>query len=570
MTPPGAGNDSCAGVDAFVALRGPATAAFAQANSAIFGVVVTAFLAGLAWWMAKAKTVLVFGGRDTAFPIMFTLGVVLQAISIALYKSTLYSTTNKPGCQLMGFWWVEGMALMLSAAVVRLTRDLSRAWFSKGAATYKKDLLGAMMGGAGGDDAASVSASSATSGARARFTQTCCTAPRQTLALMWLVAWRPPSAARNEETTALLAFSNTKTFVWILSLLTVVVSGTFVVFFYLSADAYRGVDASGKGCRGCVVSWELIIILAAQAALFGFIMRRLAVSLHSFADAFGVRREIRLATLVSAPWCVASVVLMATDPGDAFYAYSFAWEWFWLLGIFLAWVVGVPWQVYKATAQARSAAVAVTVAASDARDSSRAKQQPQQQQQQQPDPELAKRATTTTSVRDLTRGVALKDALDDAMVLEAFTAFAEEVHIVEAVRFISAVKVWKLNFFDKSESWRVAKAKTIAGLFIYQTGVLQVNISAKQRERIEATLKSAKTVEFTLFDAALADVLGSTEQDSWPRFIKRVKERGGLGPYLASVHGGSVTDMSTTPGSAAATAATTPSATPTLAVRVPS
>ena len=132
---------------------------------------------------------------------------------------------------------------------------------------------------------------------------------------------------------------------------------------------------------------------------------------------------------------------------------------------------------------------------------------------------------TNTNTNAEVDNVDFEEALGDAAVMDAFAAFANEVHVGEAVRFIVDAKRWAALYWDRSPSWRLAKAKTLAGMYISTTAEHQVNVSEAVRDEIEATLASGN-VNPRVFHAAVTDLIRNTAQDSWPRFLKRQRERG--------------------------------------------
>ena len=686
-TPRGNANDSCAGVNAHRAARGEAPHAFRVANAAVFAFVVGTACVALAWWLRQRDEMQAKHARAWDTATALTAGLAMQAVSLCLFSAV--DAAAVPCAELM-LWWVLGTALMASACVVRLARDVSRAWYSRMAATYRADALTApvamptalssavrrsfetatsdaassatapqaatthvlsdvlmndaiVMDAAAAVRTSSSSLSPATSpttspspSPRSSFASSpvCPVAkwssPRKTMAVLVMLLRGGDvndnvvgKNTRNEDLAmALLAFAHRRAFVVVLHVTALFMAFTSAGVVYAAVDAFHGRDAFGNRCVGCAMSAELVGVVVVYVAVVGVAMlvllKRLvdvdrvpsddglavdengpddhAVDVEAEAnvvDKAVTSRQLRLtavsvnhdvametkrAIAVSLPLCAASVVLMATDPGRVEHRYVFAWEWLWLGGAYAAWVVAVPWQLWRASSCSASSLRACfatmgggccscsgcfVVEIEDNGDT------PSPSPSPSPTTNQRKRfrvvLTRPRQQRPSKRLLDFRAALTDENVMSSFMSFAERVHIVEALRFITVVTQWKAMFFDKPVSWRVAKARTIAGLFISTTAVMQVNISSTLRERIEARLSEASSVSVELFDEALDDILTITEQDAWPRFVKWMHANGRGEAVLVDNYAPAAVAAA----AAAAAATTTTTTTTTLTTQLP-
>jgi len=134
---------------------------------------------------------------------------------------------------------------------------------------------------------------------------------------------------------------------------------------------------------------------------------------------------------------------------------------------------------------------------------------------------LKERYERAHAVRHLDR-VPLEQALISDETFQAFLEFSERFFVVESVRFIRSVTMWKQGFSDarKSSAFRRARAKAIARAHVYHNAALEINISDAVREAIIAELSVGDSVPPDLFDAAMREVVSMLRFTIWLDFLR--------------------------------------------------
>lgn len=123
----------------------------------------------------------------------------------------------------------------------------------------------------------------------------------------------------------------------------------------------------------------------------------------------------------------------------------------------------------------------------------------------------------------------LHEAMQDVNFQRALTAFCQTNFTEEYVNFWLAVEQFRQNRDPRS---RQAAARSISAEFISYTGKSVVNIQHTVRRRIEEIINSGLPAPVNVFDSALDEVKVLLEEESWPKFLARLRK----------LHGGSTED----------------------------
>lgn len=124
----------------------------------------------------------------------------------------------------------------------------------------------------------------------------------------------------------------------------------------------------------------------------------------------------------------------------------------------------------------------------------------------------------------------VEKAMEDVKIRNEFEVFAKGCYNVENVRFLIAAKHFKSEFYAHDENWRWHKAKAILETFIRRDSLLEINISERDRVKIESVFylikgtaqgeKPARSkIAFDLFDTAIKEIAvilnGGAFHDFW-------------------------------------------------------
>jgi hypothetical protein len=103
----------------------------------------------------------------------------------------------------------------------------------------------------------------------------------------------------------------------------------------------------------------------------------------------------------------------------------------------------------------------------------------------------------------------------------ALAEFCKTIFTEENVNFCIAVGQFRATRDARAKQ---ALCRQIASEFISYSGKSVVNISSGARKRIDDILQGGVPLPAQLFDAALDEVLGLIETDSWPKFVSKMSE----------------------------------------------
>ena len=142
-------------------------------------------------------------------------------------------------------------------------------------------------------------------------------------------------------------------------------------------------------------------------------------------------------------------------------------EWILLLGLVMVWCVVIAKPLLDARREARD------VARVDAANAA---------------------AASTSTARDvhalLTREVMLQACLDQD---PEWLTYCERRFLFESVRVIQDVCTWKRYFYDKTESWRKAKALGIYKSYVSEHALLECNVDAGVRDAVERRIRALQS-----------------------------------------------------------------------------
>jgi len=138
-------------------------------------------------------------------------------------------------------------------------------------------------------------------------------------------------------------------------------------------------------------------------------------------------------------------------------------------------------------------------------------------------------ATAAASSEDgpfasLTREAMLQACLEPCA---DWLSYCEKRLLMDSVRCVVDVCTWKRFFYDKTESWRRAKALGIYSAYVKEEAVLEVNIDADLRDSVTRRVAAVKSgaagggepASIDMFDALLDEVLTVVFLDGWRAFV---------------------------------------------------
>jgi hypothetical protein len=510
LAPPGTASNLCLGLEQALAARPPPPQWHQAFNAAVlYGYIVAMVLSHLAWHAFRHTPRL--RSRPVMLVFLVNVGVLCGTIAVAGKRVHVDPVTLQPDfpCLALTFMWLVTAPLNVSVFLVRMFRETQELQFAQLARGYKRHELGdaevesspggARRSGTGGGGLWSAHSDSG----------------RQALGVLQYLkgllmlmresfASPPAQTAQNEHVleTRLetLAFSHRPNITLALFLVLNVPNLIIVLIIYLAADVYRG------NCSGCDLYWETLIAFTLYGGLLACMMFRLFWLLRAAPDKNGAVHELRLSLGACNVFMMSGFALEIGDPMQLDYRNEFEFEWIVLLGLLALWFFGTPVQVFIAAKQAW-------------RSNSR----------------VSDGWHTTESSRLERQPVAnILDALRDAGTRDRFENFAVEHMVIESSRFLTDVGAWRDLFYERSNEWRLAKARRLVRTYVEQRAVMQVNISATDRQVLErAVAQDGAVLDITLFEDALKSIakMLSSNGGAWHMFVKQ----GGLGQLQVKV-----------------------------------
>jgi len=181
-------------------------------------------------------------------------------------------------------------------------------------------------------------------------------------------------------------------------------------------------------------------------------------------DEYGVNWELCVWVMLTiGPFLVGSV-LMLVDPNGFSRTNVFAWDWLCVLPAFAFIATWDLWPVWVA----RSAALA------------------------------RRRAADTLQLSEAQVREGIIASLSDP----TFALLCERLFVAELLRFLKEEAAFTEAFFEKGESWRIARGKLIVSRFIANLAPMQVNISAELRREIERAVATSDKANVDVFAKA--------------------------------------------------------------------
>jgi len=505
-------SDPCSGLDAYNAARPPESDALVAVCAALFYTCLFVGVAALAtWWALRKERAL--RHKSLFVAAMTTAAVFLAYVVIALKRANVDATTHHPfmRCAVFAWLYVAIPCIMAAASISKLLTRVSlvRRQRAAGLIGLYKDIEEVALFNAAVD----------------------ATKRRTWLQFAIEVARFSTGYDTDAKTEAdaerKLRLSRGS-----------VAGGSFLLFctlFFLPAALACGLalgatPAYAGQCRGCDLTWELVIILALTICLAApvrvYWLRRLHALLGEADSDDDLMREIRTYVPVTYATLVLAVVLLAVDPQGIDYNYVVPWEFFILVGFTFHWYVAVGKHVGRAVlarVRGRSAAIA------DGAD------------------------VSSDVVKAQLAGGILR-YLDVEPVMKAFESFAEQKLNVENVRFIREVSSFVFFFDERAPAWRRKRAEFLFKTYVKQGAILQVNLSSAHRTRIElafassaapsaapatseasstssslgngtttTTTTTTKTITKDLFDDALHEIVAMVNHDLFFDFVTSKK-----------------------------------------------
>jgi len=433
--PPALANDSdpCSALAAYNAARPPESDALVAVCAALFYTCLALGVGALvAWWVLRRDRVL--RHKSLFVAATTTAAVFLAFVVIALKRANVDAATHHPfmRCAVFAWLYVAIPCIMAAASISKLLTRVSlvRRQRAAGLIGRQKDMEEVAFFNSAADAAASSS-----------WLQFAIEVAR-------FSTGNDADAKTEADAERKLRLTRGS-----------VAGGSFVLFcslFFVPAALACGVGLGATptyaaDCRGCDLTWELVLILvltmclAAPVRVYWF--RRLYALLgEAQDDDDDLMGEIRAYTPVIYVMLILAVVLLAVDPQDIDYKYVFPWEFFILVGFTFYWYVAVGRHVARAVlgrVRGRGAVGADADASSDA-------------------------------VKAQLAGGILR-YLDVEPAMRAFESFAEQKLNVENVRFIREVSSFVFFFDERAPAWRRKRAEFLFKTYVKQGAILQVS-----------------------------------------------------------------------------------------------
>jgi hypothetical protein len=258
-----------------------------------------------------------------------------------------------------------------------------------------------------------------------------------------------------------------------LAIMTTIVFFPFIIPFLIllgTVDVYKG------GCTGCRLYWEFTIaylVIFNPYAGLGF---RLQAMLFSEKDEYGVNKELLISLSGAALTVPLGLILLIFDPNLADYNNIFLFEW-WI------WISGV-WPMIVWT----SVQIVLGI----------------REERRRHQISMSKGFSVSEET------VQMKAALDNPDFLD----IAERQYVMENIRFLQDLLVYKQLFYEKSPSWRKSKTRLLLETYIEEGSIMEINISFSCRQQIKSNI-SKDQYSSDVFDEAETEVEGMLVNGAW-------------------------------------------------------
>ena len=245
-------------------------------------------------------------------------------------------------------------------------------------------------------------------------------------------------------------------------------------------------------CIGCDVSFELLIFMNIATPAPFFAEYKVRKVLQNAPDPDEVLKEVALvqktgfSLLMIACW-----FLLGFDPNFHDYDNQVSYEWFNIFGLFIVWIVFVPYQLIL-TMKDRNRRLAL-----------------------QDETE-----SRTSSQKKEISNETLFNIIKDPESGPDFESFCEQQMVLESIRFLQDTIEYKKYFNEKAENWRRKKAQTIMETYILPNAPLQINISSIERDKVEKAFRLSVIPE-DIFEPAIYSIAVMIRQGPLSQYLLR-------------------------------------------------
>lgn len=201
-----------------------------------------------------------------------------------------------------------------------------------------------------------------------------------------------------------------------------------------------------QSCSDCEVFLEIPITFSVMFMFYSIVATRpVIVALQTAGwDEKGVIKELMFVPVVVVPMVYCVWILMIVDPSEIGFNRQFNWSWLFGISTFLYWVALFGYQIYVQWTDDRA------------------------------DRQLAR----VMEIKSFTQA--------DPSTKEEFYTFASKQYVTESLQFMEDVAAYKQFFYDKAETWRMSKFKSLVETYVQPGSRLEINVSYGARNKIIA------------------------------------------------------------------------------------
>jgi len=478
--PPGTADDPCAGLVAMQSTRPPFDPAYASVGFALFAIVVALCVgSNVAWYFYRDEPYLAMG-RSFGLNLFANVGIIAAAcayqLRLALYTESNGNSTSM-SCLFTAVAAMLGVGIGCVAASLRVfvlySRSLHARIVHRLAEEKPQDDQSQPSGGSASASSNGQGPSLLRSLAVMLFPGEWAKAGDKS-ATATATKTKPEGSADFADVQMANVVASGKALVFLgcigmASLLVIIVPVVIVEPLYASAR-----------CTGCDIYLSVLVativmgvrlgargeltLLRKQANALVFMSYLFLLMRHAPWDEYGVSRELCMWVVLTIGPFLAGSLLMLIDPNGLSRTNVFAWDWLCVLPSFAFVVTWDVWPVWVA----RNAALA------------------------------HRRAADTLQLSEAQVREGIIASLSDP----TFALLCERLFVAELLRFLKEEAAFAEAFFEKGESWRIARSKLIISRFIANLAPMQVNISAELRREIERAVATNDKANVDVFAKA--------------------------------------------------------------------
>jgi hypothetical protein len=254
----------------------------------------------------------------------------------------------------------------------------------------------------------------------------------------------------------------------------------------LSCVIIIGLSPPYQTCWGCDVYLELFVGVCAQLVVYIFCVLQLGRQVYTAArkDETGVVFELVFIAGGIGSTSIVVHILMLVDPNGIQYRQEFNWSWLFFFNCLAYYWVGSIHQFYMQWRQDRS--------------------------------------RSTIQVATMEQLLS-----DNPEMKKEFIEYAARCYVSESLNFLEDISMFKSLYYEKADSWRLAKFKSLVDTYILFGARMEVNIPFVVRSHIEQAYIRAKQNQavsadtFVVFDDAVREVHQMIHQGAWTDFLSR-------------------------------------------------